>query len=78
MENKMKIPKTYEEYLKTQKADLKKLIESDNLSFEDMMTLYTFNKQAIKEKEKISTSENSFVPKNTLWEELREDLRDGL
>ena len=31
MENKMKIPKTYEEYLKTQKADLKKLIESDNI-----------------------------------------------
>ena len=74
----MKIPKTYAEYLKTQKADLKKLIESDNLSFEDMMTLYTFNKQVIKEKEKISTSEDSFVPKNTLWEELREDLRDGL
>ena len=31
MENKMKIPKTYEEYFKTQKADLKKLIESDNI-----------------------------------------------
>lgn len=44
----------------------------------DMMALYIFNKQAIKEKEKISTSEDSFVPKNTLWEELREDLRDGL
>lgn len=44
----------------------------------DMMTLYTFNKQAIKEKEKMSTSEESFVQKNTLWEELREDLRDGL
>ena len=44
----------------------------------DMMTLYIFNKQAIKEKEKMSTSEDSFVQKNTLWEELREDLRDGL
>ena len=74
----MKIPETYEEYLKTPKDKLKQIIESDGLSFEDMMTLYTFNKQAIKEKEKISTSEYSFVPKNTLWEELREDLRDGL
>ena len=43
-----------------------------------MMALYIFNKQAIKEKEKISTSEDSFVQKNTLWEELHEDLRDGL
>ena len=39
----MKIPKTYEEFLKTPKSDLKKLIESDNLSVEAMMTLYTFN-----------------------------------
>ena len=70
----MKIPKTYEEYLKTPKTYLKQIIESDGLSFDDMMTLYTFNKQAIKEKEKMSTSEYSFVPKNTLWE----DLRDGL
>lgn len=46
----------------------------------DMMALYIFNKQAIKEKEKMSTSEDSFVQKNTLWEEstLREDLRNGL
>ena len=46
----------------------------------DMMALYIFNKQVIKEKEKMSTSEDSFVPKNTLWEELtlHEDLRDGL
>ena len=46
----------------------------------DMMTLYIFNKQAIKEKEKMSTSEDSFVQKNTLWEEstLHEDLRNGL
>ena len=78
MENKMKIPETYEEYLKTPKAYLKQIIESDGLSFDDMMTLYTFNNQAIKEKEKMSTSEYSFVSKNTLWEELREDLRDGL
>ena len=48
----MKIPETYEEYLKTPKAYLKQIIESDGLSFEDMMTLYTFNKQAIKEKKK--------------------------
>ena len=44
----------------------------------DMMALYTFNKQAIKEKEKMSALEDFFVQKNTLWEELREDLRDGL
>ena len=44
----------------------------------DMMALYIFNKQAIKEKEKMSTSDDSFVQKNTLWEELHEDLRDGL
>ena len=74
----MKISETYEEYLKTPKAYLKKLIESDNLSFDDMMTLYTFNNKAIKEEKKMSTLEDSFVPKNTLWEELREDLRDGL
>ena len=43
-----------------------------------MMALYTFNKQAIKEKEKMSALEDFFVQKNTLWEELREDLRDGL
>lgn len=56
-------------FLKSEKTLIKDL---------DMMTLYIFNKQAIKEKEKMSTSEDSFVQKNTLWEELREDLRDGL
>ena len=56
-------------FLKSEKTLIKDL---------DMMALYIFNKQAIKEKEKMSTSEDSFVPKNTLWEELREDLRDGL
>ena len=56
-------------FLKSEKTLIKDLY---------MMVLYIFNKQAIKEKEKMSTSEDSFVPKNTLWEELREDLRDGL
>ena len=56
-------------FLKSEKTLIKDL---------DMMTLYTFNKQTIKEKEKMSTSEYSFVQKNTLWEELHEDLRDGL
>lgn len=56
-------------FLKSEKTLIKDL---------DMMTLYIFNKQAIKEKEKMSTSEDSFVQKNTIWEELREDLRDGL
>lgn len=56
-------------FLKSEKTLIKDL---------DMMTLYIFNKQAIKEKEKMSTSEDSFVQKNTLWEELHEDLRDGL
>ena len=71
----MKIPKTYEEYLKTPKAYLKKLIESDNLSFDTMMTLYTFNNQAIEEEKKLSISEGSLVQRNTLWEELRGELK---
>ena len=71
----MKIPETYEEYLKTPKSDLKKLIESDNLSIEDMMTLYTFNKQAIEEEKNLPISECSSVQRNTLWEELRGELK---
>lgn len=71
----MKIPETYEEYLKTPKADLKKLIESDNLSFDAMMTLYTFNNQAIEEEKKLPISECSLVQRNTLWEELRGELK---
>ena len=71
----MKIPETYEEYLKTPKSDLKKLIESDNLSIEVMMTLYTFNNQAIEEENKLPISEGSRVQKNTLWEELRGELK---
>lgn len=72
----MKMPETYEEYLKTPKLDLKKLIESDNLSLEDMMTLNKFNNQAIEEKKKIPISEKfqSHVQKNTLWDELRGEL----
>ena len=53
-------------FLKSEKTLIKDLY---------MMVLYIFNKQAIKEKEKMSTSEDSFVPKNTLWEELRGDLK---
>lgn len=71
----MKIPETYEEFLKTPKSDLKKLIESDNLSIETMMTLYTFNNQAIKEEKKLPISECSLVQRNTLWEELRGELK---
>ena len=74
----MKIPETYEEYLKTPKDKLKQIIESDGLTFDEAMKLYNFNKQAIAEKNQLPVSESSFVPKNTLWEELREDLRDGL
>lgn len=74
----MKIPETYEEYLKTPKTYLKQIIESDGLSFDEAMKLYNFNKQAITEKNQLHISEDSFVQKNTLWEELREDLRDGL
>lgn len=62
----MKIPETYEEFLKTPKSDLKKLIESDNLSFEAMMTLYTFNNQSIKEEKKLSTSEGYLIQKEKL------------
>jgi formiminotetrahydrofolate cyclodeaminase len=57
----MKIPETYEEFLRTPKSDLKKLIESDNLSFEAMMALYTFNNKAIEEEKKMSTSKCSLV-----------------
>lgn len=71
----MKIPETYEEFLKTPKSDLKKLIESDNLSIETMMTLYTFNNQAIEEEKKLPISECSLVQRNTLWEELRGELK---
>ena len=59
----MKIPETYEEYLRTPKSDLKKLIESDNLSIEDMMTLYTFNNQAIEEEKNLPISEGSIIQK---------------
>ena len=59
----MKIPETYEEYLKTPKAYLKQIIESDGLSFEDMMTLYTFNKQAIKEKRKCQLQNTLSFPR---------------
>lgn len=71
----MKIPETYEEFLKTPKSDLKKLIESDNLSIETMMTLYTFNNQTIEEEKKLPISEGSLVQRNTLWEELRRELK---
>lgn len=71
----MKIPKTYEEFLKTPKSNLKKLIESDNLSLEAMMILYTFNNQAIEEEMKLPISEDALVQKNTLWEELRGELK---
>ncbi len=66
----MKIPETYEEYLKTPKSYLKNLIEGDNLLFDGMTSLYTFNNQTIEE--------DSHVQKNTLWEELYEDMKDGL
>ena len=71
----MKIPETYEKFLKTPKSDLKKLIESDNLSIETMITLYTFNNQAIEEEKKLPISECSLVQRNTLWEELRGELK---
>ncbi len=71
----MKIPETYEEFLKTPKSDLKNLIESDNLSFEAMMTLYTFNNQAIEEEKKLPISECSSVQRNTLWDELRGEMK---
>ena len=71
----MKIPETYEEYLKTPKDKLKQIIESDGLTFDEAMKLYNFNKQAIAEKNQLPVSESSFVPKNTLWEELRGDLK---
>lgn len=71
----MKIPETYEEYLKTPKEKLKQIIESDGLSFDEAMTLYNFNKQAIEEETQLPISESSFVSKNTLWEELRGDLK---
>lgn len=71
----MKIPETYEEYLKTPKEKLKQIIESDGLSFDAMMTLYTFNNQAIEEEKKLPISEGSPVQKNTLWEELRGELK---
>ena len=65
----MKIPETYEEYLKTTKDKLKQIIESDGLSFDEAMKLYNFNKQAIIEKNQLPVSESSFISKNTLWEE---------
>lgn len=71
----MKIPETYEEYLKTPKNKLKQIIESDNLTIKEMMILYNFNKQVIEEKKKIPLIENSFVSKNTLWEELYGELK---
>jgi HSP90 family molecular chaperone len=68
----MKIPETYEEFLKTPKTDLKKLIESDNLSFEAMMTLYTFNNQAIEEEKNLPISEDFLVQKKELnYEDTR-------
>lgn len=71
----MKIPETYEEYLKTPKNKLKQIIESDNLTIKEMMILYNFNKQVIEEKKKIPLTENSFVSKNTLWKELYGKLK---
>ena len=72
----MKIPETYEEYLKTPKNKLKQIIESDNLTIKEMMILYNFNKQVIEEKKKkIPLTENSFVSKNTLCEELYGELK---
>ena len=66
----MKIPETYEEYLKTPKEILKQIIESDKLTNEQILILYNFNKEAMQEQKNL-ISENISESKNTLWEELR-------
>ena len=66
----MKIPKTYEEYLKTPKEILKQIIESDKLTNDQILILYNFNKEAMQEQKNL-ISENINESKNTLWEELR-------
>ena len=66
----MKIPETYEEYLKTPKEILKQIIESDTLTNDQILILYNFNKEAMHEQKNL-ISENINESKNTLWEELR-------
>ena len=66
----MKIPETYEEYLKTPKEILKQIIESDKLTNDQILILYNFNKEAMHEQNNL-ISENINESKNTLWEELR-------
>jgi hypothetical protein len=66
----MKIPETYEEYLKTPKEILKQIIESDNLTNDQILILYNFNKEAMHEQKNL-ISENISESKNILWEDLR-------
>ena len=70
----MKIPETYEEYLKTPKSELAKIVLSDALTFEQMLKLYQFNKLAINERKSLPVNESAVHDKNTLWEELRGNI----
>jgi hypothetical protein len=49
----MKIPETYEEYLKTPKEILKQIIESDKLTNDQILILYNFNKKKLYMNKKI-------------------------
>lgn len=67
----MKIPETYEEYLKTPKSELVRIIESHDLTISDAQTLLKFNRQVMQERKLLKESENIHSNKETLWEELR-------
>ena len=51
----MKIPETYEEYLKTPKSELVHIIESHDLTISDAQTLLKFNKEKIKMNDMMNT-----------------------
>ena len=70
----MKIPETYEEFLKTPKNELVNIINSDELTYDQVMKLYHFNKKFKQEKDESILSESKIKYYNTLWEELYGDI----
>ena len=68
----MKVPETYEEFLKTPKEILKDIISSE-LSLNDAKRLFKFNQRAKEEQLNLITKNKKVLLKNTLWEELRKD-----
>ena len=70
----MKIPETYEEFLKTPKDDLKKIACAD-LSLNEAIQMVKYLNQLENEGNKILNEEKNSFSKSTYWEDLHGDLK---